>query len=100
MTFVCAVCLQEEWVGKIRELVAMHSEGESNLLYIYSLFVAVVDVAYCILVVPCAAPLKYATVEIFYGPRPGIRVNGNIGTELMVHLSGCAGKTFSDDRGW
>ena len=44
--------------------------------------------------------LQYSTVEIFYGSRPGVRVNGNLDPELMMELSSAAPKTISDDRGW
>ena len=44
--------------------------------------------------------LQYCTVEIFYGSRPGLRVNGNLDPELMMELSSAAPQTISDDRGW
>lgn len=46
-------------------------------------------------------PVRYSTVEIFYGSKPGIRVSGEIDTELMMQLSNSVtGKTIQDDRGW
>ena len=50
---------------------------------------------------PIISRLKYSSVEIFYGAKPGIRINGNVGTELMMQLTNSVtGKIVQDNRGW
>lgn len=49
---------------------------------------------------PQTPSMLYATIEIFYGQKPGIRVNGDISTELMMQLNSTPTKTIQDDRGW
>ena len=45
--------------------------------------------------------MLYTTIEIFHGAKPGIRINGDISTELMIQLSSSTtAKTIQDDRGW
>lgn len=68
---------REEWIASVKDLIRVHTEE------------------------PMPAPLKYATIEIFYGSKPGVRVNGDIGTELTMQLSnGATGKVIQDGRGW
>ena len=46
----------------------------------------------------CPQPVKYATVEVFL--HRGIRVNGDISTELKGHLLNVTTKTHVNEKGW
>lgn len=72
-----SIAKRDEWITTIKELLSAHSED------------------------PITSPLKYTSVEIFYGAKPGVRINGNVGTELMMQLTNSVtGKIVQDSRGW
>lgn len=85
--------IQEEWIKKIKDLLIAHKEGIiEQLMYPVILYQTIDSI------IP---PLQYTTIEIFYGAKPAVRINGDISTELMMHLSSSTnGKTIQDDRGW